>query len=355
LFRFKEGFVVKIGNIECQRGERVFGYLEVDRTASELPISIPINILCGPVDGPTLVVDAAIHGNENVGCVGIGQFLRNIDVSKIKGTVIAVPVVNTSGYEFGQREVKWDGKDLNRQGGGDPNGTPAQRLAYAYFQEVVSKADAFIDIHSGGQDGHVFYTFYEAHLKGTKPEVIARSRELGLAFGLEDVFCETPWPGTFEEVALKHGIPSISVELGGGSDWRDHGQEFVDLCERGIRNVMALMGMLDEKIVAQAPVAKIWRITHEVFSGNYQGFFLRNPALAPEFGMAVKKGDVYGMMYHPFTGAKLGDILIPDDGHLLHSARLWPVIPRNRFLTIIGDLVEKVELAKTPFARLLAA
>ena len=80
-----------------------------------------------------------------------------------------MPVVNTSGYEFQQREAKWDGKDLNRQGGGDPNGTVAQRLAYHYFNEVASKADAFIDIHSGGTDGHVFYTFYEGHLKGTRP------------------------------------------------------------------------------------------------------------------------------------------------------------------------------------------
>ena len=82
---------------------------------------------------------------------------------------------------------------------------------------------------------------------------------------------------------------------------------------------------------------------------------MRNPGLGPEFGMPVKQGDVYGTMYHPFTGEKLGDVLMPADGHLLHSARLWPVIPRNRFLTIIGDLVEEVDLARTPFAHLLAA
>jgi len=344
---------MKIGNIEYRRGERVFAYLETDRTASEIPVSIPVNILCGPEDGPTLVVDAAIHGNENVGSVALGQLLRNIDVSKIRGTLIVVPVVNTSGYEFQQREVKWDGKDLNRQGGGSPDGTAAQRLAYGYFNEVVAKAEAFVDIHSGGTDGHVFYTFYESHLQGTKPEVIERSKEMGLAFGLSDVFCETPWPGTFEEVALKHGIPSISVEIGGGSDWRRYGQVFVDLCEQGVRNVMILFGMLDGKIVPQAPTAKIWRITHEIFSGNYQGFFLRNPALGPEFGMPVNKGDTYGTMYHPFTGAKLGDIIYPADGYLLHSARLWPVIPRNRFLTIIGNLVEEIDLSRSSLAGLL--
>ena len=74
---------MKIGNIECKRGERAFGFLEVDRTVSEIRVQIPINILCGPEDGPTLVVDAAIHGNENVGSVAMGQFLRNIDVNEI--------------------------------------------------------------------------------------------------------------------------------------------------------------------------------------------------------------------------------------------------------------------------------
>ena len=62
--------------------------------------------------------------------------------------------------------------------------------------------------------------------------------------------------------------------------------------------------------------------------------------------MAVKNGDVYGIMYHPFTGEKMGDIVIPADGHLLHSARLWPVYLANRFLTIIGDLVEEVDFGR---------
>ena len=100
--------MMKIGDIEAKKGERAFGYLTVDETRGRLPVQIPVNILCGEEDGPTLLVNAAIHGEENIGTVAIGQLLRTIEPKDIKGTVIAVPVVNTSGFEFQQaKQLSW--------------------------------------------------------------------------------------------------------------------------------------------------------------------------------------------------------------------------------------------------------
>lgn len=337
---------MKIANIECKRGERAFGYMTVDETRGRIPVQIPINILCGLEDGPTLLVDAALHGEENIGTVAIGQLLRTIEPKDIKGTLIAVPVVNTSGFEFQQREVVWDSKDLNRQGQGDPNGTTSQRMAYHYLNEVVFKSDYWIDIHSGGPDAFVWYSIYE-DTPDLARDVVAKSKDLALAYGLSDVFCRTPWHGTLHEIGVRRGIPTISPEMGGGADFMYRGQEMVDIGMQGIMNVMILLGMLDGKIKPQGPTVKIWDAKHEITSGPNHGIFLR----ARQWGDAMKKGEVYGSMYHPYTGEKLADVLAPESGVVLNSGRVWPVVIRNRFATILGDLVEEVELSQSNLAK----
>ena len=339
---------MKIAHIEAKPGERAFGYLTADETRGRIPVQIPVNILCGTEDGPVLLVDAALHGDENIGTVCIGQLLRTIEPKDIKGTLIAVPVVNTSGFEFGQREVMWDSKDLNRQKEGDPNGTTSQRLAYTYLNEVVYKADYWVDIHSGGPDAFVWYSIYEDNPDLT-PEVIAKSKDMALAYGLKDVFCRTPWHGTLHEISVRRGIPTISPEMGGGADFMYHGQEMIDIGMQGIVNVMILLGMYDGKIKTQAPYAKIWDAKHEITSGPNHGIFLRER----QWGDHLEKGELYGRMYHPYTGEKLADILAPEAGTVLNSGRVWPVVVRNRFATILGDVVEDIDLSKSNLAKFM--
>lgn len=339
---------MKIGNIECGREERAFGYLEIDRTTSRIPVHIPINVLCGKEDGPTLLVDGAVHGPEDIGSVAIGKLLRTIDVEDIRGTLIAVPVVNTSGFEFQQRFVFWDGNDLNRQGKGKVDGNLTERMAYHYYHEVISKADGYVDIHSGGPDGYVWYTIYQEDADA-EPEVIAKSREMALAFGLSDIFSRTPWHGTLKETATENGIASITPEIGGGADFFYNGQEQVDICLRGILNVMRLYGMIDGKIETQEPVARIWHGKHEMDAGPHSGIMMRRA----QWGDRLKKGDVYAEVYHPFTGEKLSEIVAPAEGTVLNSGVVWPVIPPGRWLAILGDLAEEVDLQGSEVGHLL--
>ena len=72
-----------------------------------------------------------------------------------------------------------------------------------------------------------------------------------------------------------------------------------------------------------------------------------------KWGETMKKGEVYGTMYHPYTGEKLADILAPEDGTILNSGRVWPVVVRNRFATILGDLVEEITLSESELAQYL--
>ena len=240
-----------------------------------------------------LLVDAALHGDENIGTVCIGQLLRTIEPKDIKmGTLIAVPVVNTSGFEFGQREVMWDSKDLNRQKEGDrtaplPSGSPTPTST-----RFVYKADYWVDIHSARPDAFVWYSIYEDNPDLT-PEVIAKSKDMALAYGLKDVFCRdrrgTARCTRFRCVGAA-SRPS-ALRLGGGADFMYHGQEMIDIGMQGIVNVMILLGMYDGKIKTQAPYAKVWDAKYEITSGpNNPRYLLRER----QWGDHLEKGELYG-------------------------------------------------------------
>jgi uncharacterized protein len=340
--------MLQVGTATAQRGQRTVGHVEVGHTLSRIPVTIPVNIIAGAEDGPTLALTAAMHGQELIGSFAIGQLLRELDPATLRGQIIAVPVVNTSAFEFGQRATYWDGKDLNRQGRGNPDGTITERMAYHYYEEIVSQADYLIDIHSGGPDSYYYYTIYLGEVPGYQfdPAVVRRSRDMTIAFGMEHIFAQTPWRGTFKEEAMKAGIPSITIEMGGGADFFRNGTAQIETCIQGITNVMKLLGMMDGDIRVQPRTYKLWNAHTEIIAGEESGFMMRQA----QWGDYLETGDTYAIVYHPYTGEELTRITAPNAGTVLNSGTVWPPIPARRWLAVLGDLLEEVPSPYPPLA-----
>ena len=222
---------MQIGDIVGKPGEKVRGRLVATYTTAQMPVEIPVTIVMGAKPGRTLVVTAALHGREMLGPLGLGKVLREIDPAEMSGNLIAVPCVNMSGFEFAQRNVLWDDADPNRQKAGKKDGTVTQQLVYHLFNEVIRKGDAHIDIHSSSSVGLVWYTIYHAE-DGADAEVVRKSREMCLAFGLEQVMGKTPWHGTINEETVRVGIPAMTPEVGGGGDFYQNGRHQIDACAR---------------------------------------------------------------------------------------------------------------------------
>ena len=333
---------MQIGTAQAQKGAHAFGHIEVGYTLSQIPVTIPVNIINGAKNGPTMAIGAALHGPEIIGSLGLGKLLRELDPADLHGQLIIVPVVNTSAFEFGQRETYWDGKDLNRQGRGRPDGSISERLAYTYFEEVISKSDYFIDIHSGGPDTYFYYTIFLSEAPGLSfdPTVVETSRQMAFAFGLEHIFAKTPWRGTFKEEAMKAGIPTITIEMAGGPDFFHNGDTQIETCVRGLTNVMKYLGMLDGEIIVETPQCKLWEAHTEIVAGTEGGFMLRQA----HWGDYLKAGDTYAIVYHPYTGEELSRITAPKAGTVLNSGTVWPPISAGRWLAVLGDLMEEVPL-----------
>ncbi len=92
-----------VGNLTANPGEHVFGYLEVGASRSGLQPDIPVHIFAGAEPGPTLLVQGAIHGGEVIGSIAILDLVAHLNPQELRGNVIAVPVVNRVGFEFGER------------------------------------------------------------------------------------------------------------------------------------------------------------------------------------------------------------------------------------------------------------
>lgn len=332
--------MLQIGTARAKKGATAFGYIPVGHTASRIPIHIPINIVRGVEDGPTLAVVAMIHGTEANGGLGVAQVLREIDPRELSGTLLAVPVANTSAYEFGQRVTEWDRQDMNRVGTGEADGSITEQLAHALYNGVIRHADAFIDVHSGGATSYAWYTIYDSDISGAEARVVQQGREMALAFGLEQIFAKTPWQGTLSHEAVRAGVPTIIPEVGGGPDWFNGDEGQITACARGITNVMKLLDMMDGTIETESPQCTVWDAHTEIEVGNLSGVFL----LEAERGQQLKQGATYGTIYDPYTGAEVGQILAPSDGTVLKAGVVWPLVQPHQWLGVLGDQIEEVVL-----------
>ena len=136
--------VKSIAGHDLHPGKIIKDHIHVDGTE----LHIPHVLLCGQTPGPTLLITAGIHNAEYVGIQAAIELSNELEVSKLHGNVIIVPLANRSGFENRtMSRVFEDGKNLNRVFPGNREGSEAERLAYMLFEVFIKNVDAYIDDH----------------------------------------------------------------------------------------------------------------------------------------------------------------------------------------------------------------
>ncbi|NQV87314.1 MAG: succinylglutamate desuccinylase/aspartoacylase family protein, partial [Woeseiaceae bacterium] len=139
---------IAIGDTLIQPGTTVTVNLPVADLYTGAPLSMPVKVVCGRKHGPVLFVSAAIHGDELNGVEIIRRLLKRKGLLNLRGTLIAVPIVNVHGFLHQSRYLP-DRRDLNRCFPGSSKGSIAARLANTFLTEIVKKSDVGIDLHTG--------------------------------------------------------------------------------------------------------------------------------------------------------------------------------------------------------------
>ncbi len=236
---------IEVGAVTVEPGARATVRLPVADLYTGTSLSMPVHVVCGRREGPVLFVSAAIHGDELNGVEIIRRLLKRKALSSMRGTLLAVPIVNVHGF-LDQSRYLPDRRDLNRSFPGSPKGSIAARLANLFINEVVSKADYGIDLHTGAIN------------RSNLPQIRAnlddvRTMEIARAFGAPVIIDSNMRDGSLRACAAEIGIPILIYEAGEALRFDETS---IRAGLRGIFNVMRHIGMLPEK-KRPTPVAPV--------------------------------------------------------------------------------------------------
>ncbi|MGA2790727.1 MAG: succinylglutamate desuccinylase/aspartoacylase family protein [Candidatus Bathyarchaeia archaeon] len=232
---------LKVENVQAESGEKNFGFVKVAETPSD-SVSLPVWIINGNKDGPTLCLTAGLHPCEYVAVEAVIRTCRKLEPSNLHGTIIAVPVINIPAFRARSPYVNpIDNVNLMFLYPAMPNGSISHRIVHVVLNEIIAKADYHIDCH-GGEPNEAMDP-YVVFPKVNNEEVDTKSEAMARIFGLADLDRRTPEraKGLFLEAA-KMGVPSIMSEAGGIGVITE---EDVAIHMNGIRNILQYVGILD--------------------------------------------------------------------------------------------------------------
>jgi len=239
--------VIKLDQVVQTNSGRQEGLLYVGLNPDGSWVSIPVIIVEGKKEGPVLLVDACTHGDEYEGAEAIINIARSLNPKEFKGTFVGVPALNFDAFSFNRRISPIDNTNLNRVFPGNPNTYITQRIAHAYMEKLVKKADFNISFHGGGNVLHL------EPLVGYQPQDDERgkiSKKMAQAFGTKVPWSlqNLPFDGVLAIEAKKLGIPAILPEIGSHCSRLYDRQKNIELSTNGILNVMKVVGMLQGEI-----------------------------------------------------------------------------------------------------------
>lgn len=306
-----------VGNVEARPGQKATGALAVPGTE----IGIPVTIVNGVADGPTLLITAGIHGGEYPSIEAAIRLAKDLKPSEVSGTVILIPIVSPDAFHARQQYLHpADGKNVNRQFPGRALGTVSERIAHTVMTSVIGHqradeqghdeqarplVDAWIDMHGG--DIHEALVPVAGYLEEGKADVQRRAKAMSEIFGIKHIIHPKDLPGTTFKMAASLDIPCIVAEAGqcGQMD-----EESVRILVRGCRYVAQMFRILSGN---PPPVGdRVDFRDYPWIRSEHRGCWY--PSV--KIGDTVKKGQVVGEVKDYF-GELIGRYEAPANGVII--------------------------------------
>jgi hypothetical protein len=197
------------------------------------PVRIPVTIVNGERDGPTVFLSAAAHGDELNGIEVVREVAFEWDLNDLAGTIVCLPVLNVQGFLTQQRYLPIYDRDLNRSFPGDPSSTSAKRMAHVIFRNFIEPCDFGLDFHTSTR-GRTNMLHVRAD---TGSDAVTR---LASAFGASVIVDGAGGDGTLRGEATRAGIPTITVEMGQAHRFE---RRLIDDALGGVESVFAEYGL----------------------------------------------------------------------------------------------------------------
>ncbi|WP_020567134.1 succinylglutamate desuccinylase/aspartoacylase family protein [Neolewinella persica] len=209
------------------------------------PMLVPLMVARGMEPGPILGLTAAIHGDELNGISVIQRLFADLDVAELKGTVVAIPVVNIPGFNRQQRFFS-DGSDINHLMPGKIDGNASQVYAYRLVNRFLKFVDHLLDLHTASR-GRINSYYVRADMSQES------TRKLALLQNPQLIVHNPANDGTFRGTADEMNIPAITLEVGNPGVYQ---KKLIRSGLVGVHNVLSHLGMTDDEIL-QVPIPTI--------------------------------------------------------------------------------------------------
>lgn len=326
------GTGLEIDGITIRPGETRKIELPVGRLYTDAAISMPVYVHSGKRPGPTLFLSAAIHGDELNGIEIIQRLIHSPKLNSLRGTLIAVPVVNVYGVINHSRYLP-DRRDLNRSFPGSKKGSLAARMANLFLEEIVAKCDYGIDFHTGALHRSNLPQI-RADLDDEQTAIMAR------AFGVPVLLNANLRDGSLRQAAADLGVRVLLYEAG-------EALRYDELCvragERGTISVMRQLGMLPKSRSKKSVIDPVTARTSSWTRATDSGFV----QLHKELGDRVQAGELLATICDPY-GVVLNEVRTRYEGIIIGKQNI-PLVQEGEAMYHIAyfkqpdDVMEGIE------------
>ena len=286
-------------------------------------LDMTAHVLAGKQDGPTLLMISLLHGEEWLYILAFKKIIETLNIDKLKGQVIIVPVVNPSALNTGTRCIQdnSDQPDANRAFGSFHKWISNQ-VCNVLENNFIVLADFLMDFHGGAFGRTMADIGYISN--NLEEQLIQKSQMMALAYQFPVIHKMKMDKGTMSggssagRAVTKYNIPAIIPELGGVGWGEAKEAEWVEGNVRGILNVMRSVGMLDEEpkyLDRYLMVEEYWRIYPQ--NGGYFECLI---GLDRQF-TKIAKGEIMGRVYDPATFELIEELRCPGEGTLFYTSR----------------------------------
>jgi predicted deacylase len=252
------------------------------------PVRVPVTIVNGERDGPTMFLSAAAHGDELNGIEIVREVAHEWDHENLAGTLVCLPVLNVPAFIAQERYLPIYDRDLNRSFPGNNSGTSAKRIADRLFRNFIDPCDIGLDFHTSTR-GRTNMLHVRAD---TDDESVSR---VAHAFASNVIISSEGPSGSLRREASEAGTPTITVELGEAHRFQ---RALIDKALEGVLSVMAEYGMGETAAVK-------WPGWRTVINGSEEKTWLRADAgglveMHHDRGSLVEEGDTVCTITNPF-------------------------------------------------------
>ncbi len=306
--------------MEAPPGTRRVAALPLAALPDHTPMTLNVQVVHGKRPGPVFFVSGVVHGDEIIGLEIIRRLLKAPALAEMRGTLLAIPLVNVFGFINRNRYMP-DRRDLNRCFPGSESGALGERLAWLFSTHIIERCDAGVDIHSASN-----------HRENLPQIRVDRDSEdaaaLAAAFGASLVLTAPLRPGSLRACARAAGKPVLLYEAGEALRFDETS---VRIGVTGILNVMAQLGMIPESLPLHPKYRPVFAHRSHWVRAPLSGVFRAAKAL----GDGVEVGEELGVVSDPMGDSQ--HLVVAHRAGLVIGRSVLPVVNRGDALFHIAE------------------